>query len=170
MAEQRDSLGYRVAGPDGRFRPDRLFALGATTFFSANDGIHGFELWRTDGTAAGTVMVKDINPGPGDSVYSNPYFQNLNGTLFFSATDGTDGSELWRSNGTAAGTMMVTDIRPGSEGSDPRDLTVFNGTLFFNANDGRAAGAMGEQRDSRRHHARERRHQQPQRLLSLFPD
>ena len=33
--------------------------------FRANDGISGQELWKSDGTAGGTVMVKDINPGPG---------------------------------------------------------------------------------------------------------
>ena len=32
-------------------------------FFVANDGIHGNELWKTDGSESGTVLVKDINPG-----------------------------------------------------------------------------------------------------------
>ena len=37
-----------------------------TMYFVANDGIHGNELWKTDGTLSGTVMVKDINTGSGD--------------------------------------------------------------------------------------------------------
>ena len=44
------------------FAPDWLTNVGGTLFFSANDGTHGDELWKSDGTEAGTVMVKDINP------------------------------------------------------------------------------------------------------------
>jgi hypothetical protein len=49
-------------------------------------------LWRSDGTAAGTIMVKNINPS-GDSY---PVFLTAVGsTLYFRATDGTNGNELW---------------------------------------------------------------------------
>ena len=30
--------------------------------FHASDGVHGDELWITDGTATGTKLVRDINP------------------------------------------------------------------------------------------------------------
>ena len=43
--------------------PASLTNVGGTLFFSADDGTHGSELWKSDGTAAGTVLVKDINPG-----------------------------------------------------------------------------------------------------------
>ena len=43
--------------------PQYLTNVGGTLFFTANDGINGTELWKSDGTAAGTVLVKDINPG-----------------------------------------------------------------------------------------------------------
>ncbi len=39
--------------------------------FPANDGEHGFELWKSDGTAEGTIMVKDIYPGRGSSYSYN---------------------------------------------------------------------------------------------------
>ena len=57
--------------------------VGTTVFFTAIDGINGFELWKSDGTAAGTVMVKNINPGDYGSQPNN--LTNVNGTLFFSA-------------------------------------------------------------------------------------
>ena len=43
--------------------PANLTNVGGTLFFTANDGVNGTELWKSDGTAAGTVMVKDINAG-----------------------------------------------------------------------------------------------------------
>jgi ELWxxDGT repeat protein len=99
-------------------------------FFTADDGSHGDELWKSDGTAAGTTLVADINPGP---TGSNPAdLTNVNGTLFFSADDGVHGRELWESDGTAAGTILLTDLN-GSSGSNPNDLTVYNGKLFFAA-------------------------------------
>jgi len=42
--------------------PHGYFTIGSTTFFMASDSLHGKELWKTDGTAAGTMLVKDINP------------------------------------------------------------------------------------------------------------
>ena len=40
-----------------------LTNVNGTLFFAADDGTHGNELWKSDGTAAGTVLVKDINTG-----------------------------------------------------------------------------------------------------------
>jgi ELWxxDGT repeat protein len=59
----------------------------------ANDGTNGYELWKSDGTSAGTVLVKDINPGTNNSFPNS--FINLNNTLYFAADDGTNGKELW---------------------------------------------------------------------------
>src|SRR5947209_14392119 len=85
--------------------PLEMVVIGSTTYFWADDGTHGNEVWKTDGTAAGTSMVADINPGSGTS---SPYhLTNVNGTLFFTANDGVHGTELWKSDGTAAGTSMV---------------------------------------------------------------
>jgi ELWxxDGT repeat protein len=103
-------------------------------FFAAYDATHGGELWKSDGTAAGTVVVKDINPGSASSSPGN--LTNVNGTLFFAAVDATTGYELWKSDGTTAGTVRVKDIFPGSSNSIPSNLTNVNGALFFTADDG----------------------------------
>ncbi|MFP2913773.1 hypothetical protein ACLESD_54090, partial [Pyxidicoccus sp. 3LFB2] len=68
------------------------------------------ELWKSDGTEAGTVRVKDIVPGPSSS--SPQGLVVMNGALYFNAWDATTGSELWRSDGTEAGTVRVKDIYP----------------------------------------------------------
>ena len=111
--------------------PAYLTNANGTLFFSADDGTHADQLWRSRGGAAGTVMVKDI---PAGTVSSDPEsFTNVDGTAFFTANDGIHGRELWRSNGTGA--VLVKDIEPGPGGSYPTDLTNVNGTLFV-ADDG----------------------------------
>ena len=94
-------------GP-GSALQNSIVEVNGVAFFAANDGTHGFELWRSDGSPGGTQMVKDINPGGGSSYPVG--LTNVGGTLFFSANDSTHGYELWRSDGSAAGTQMVTDI------------------------------------------------------------
>src|SRR5947209_8369307 len=82
-------------------------AMNGALYFAATDLTHGTELWKTDGTAAGTVIVDDIDPG---TLGSNPTSLTVVGsTLFFAASDGVHGPELWESDGTTAGTVMVKD-------------------------------------------------------------
>ncbi|GBE72822.1 hypothetical protein myaer87_00490 [Microcystis aeruginosa NIES-87] len=115
--------------------PRYLTAVGNTLFFQAQDGVNGTGLWKSDGTAAGTVLVKDIRPGS----FSSSYPSNLTAvgnTLYFAAYDDVNGGGLWKSDGTAAGTVLVKDIRPSSSSSYLRNLTAVGNTLFFTADDG----------------------------------
>jgi ELWxxDGT repeat protein len=108
--------------------------VNGTVFFVANDGEHGFELWKSDGTAAGTRLVEDIRPGRGGSAPIQ--LTGVNGTLYFSASDGTHGYEPWKSDGTATGTKLVKDIKPGSGGSYSGGYSGVGGKLMFGADDG----------------------------------
>ncbi|HEU4470052.1 MAG TPA: ELWxxDGT repeat protein, partial [Flavisolibacter sp.] len=118
--------------PDNSPAPDvKPVAIGSTVYFVANDGINGFELWKTNGTAAGTSLVRDIFPGPDDSYPK--WLVEVNGILYFSANDGLHGVELWKSDGTAQGTVMVRNIVPSSTGSNPEYLINNNGILYFAA-------------------------------------
>ncbi len=86
-------------------------AMAGVLYFAATDPAHGEELWRSDGTAAGTWRVSDIRPGPaGSSPSSLTVFQ---GRLYFAADDGVRGWEPWSSDGTAAGTVPFADLCPG---------------------------------------------------------
>ena len=105
--------------------------IGGTLYYATNDITDGYELWRSDGTAAGTVMVKAFLPAS-----SLSDLISVNGALYFEANDGVHGTELWKTDGTAAGTVMVKDIWPGPGKSLPANLTNVNGTLYFSANDG----------------------------------
>ena len=111
-----------------------IVGVNNTLFFAADDGVRGLELWKSDGTASGTVLVKDVNSGASDSKPN--YFFNVNGTLFFFADNGVVGRELWKSNGTSSGTVLVKDINPGSDSSSGSSPAVFNGALYFSATDG----------------------------------
>jgi len=114
--------------------PTHMANVGGTLFFAAGDSAHGRELWKSDGTSAGTKRVRDVRPGTGSSNPSG--LTNVGGVLYFSANDGVHGRELWKSDGTLAGTKPVRDIRSGPKGSVPDNLTDVNGVLFFSANDG----------------------------------
>jgi ELWxxDGT repeat protein len=112
-----------------------LVTLSGNVYFAANDGVTGTELWKSNGTAAGTVRVKDINPGDNSG---NPTNLTLVGSyIYFSANDGDNGSELWRTDGTEAGTIMVADISPGLNSSSPSNFIAIGTTaVYFSANDG----------------------------------
>ena len=107
--------------------------VGDALFFSAQE-FRGRELWKSDGTAAGTVRVKDINLGPRDS--DPRELTAVADTLYFTADDGENGRELWKSDGTEIGTVLVRDIRPGRTTSQPNSLTAAGHRLFCSANDG----------------------------------
>ena len=115
----------------GFFLDDLFVEVNGRAFFTANDGLSGTELWTSDGTTDGTVMVKDIYPG---SEGSDPHsLTNVNGTLYFCASDGTNENALWKSDGTADGTVMVKDVWI-PEYSEY--LTNVNGTLYFSTFEG----------------------------------
>lgn len=120
-----------------------IVTIGATAYFSANDGVSGQELWKSDGTSEGTVRVKDIFPGDKGS---NPrYLTEFQGVLYFAASDRYNSTtfydnedvdvELWRSDGTEAGTYRVKELVPGESESRIGQPMNAGGTLFFAAAD-----------------------------------
>jgi ELWxxDGT repeat protein len=108
-----------------------LRALGDRVYFGAQDADHGFELWTSDGTVAGTRMVKDLRPNGDSEPRELTVFE---GQLYLTAA-GEDGYRvLWRTDGTGEGTVPVADLGTFHSGT-PSRLTVHDGRLWFFADD-----------------------------------
>ena len=101
---------------------------GYKAFFAATEDTHGEELWVTDGTVAGTFMVKDINPGASGSDIN--WMARFNDKVVFAANDGYNGMELWISDGTEDGTYMVKQIHEFGDGSNPKGFTQVSENQF----------------------------------------
>jgi ELWxxDGT repeat protein len=124
--------------------------LKGALFFEAQT-LDGYELWKSDGTKAGTRQVADINEGPGDSFPG--HFARLGKRILFHADDGERGRELWRTNGTPAGTKLVRNIAPGNLPSYPGDLLRFGDIILFRAhtpNTGEEGNQAGQEHRPRR--------------------
>jgi ELWxxDGT repeat protein len=113
----------------------RITMVANIAYFAASDGTTGSELWKSDGTAAGTVRIKDIYAGEGGSEPQNILMHSLS-LIYFTAYTPAYGRELWRTDGTEAGTVMVRDIMRIKGNSNPSNLTKVGSLLYFTANDG----------------------------------
>lgn len=101
---------------------NELIRFGDAVYFAADDGVHGLELWKTDGTADGTVLVRDVVPGSQSSHVGS--FAVLGDHLYFSAKGQTlDG--LWRTDGTDDGTVRVASM------TYPTHTTAAGDALYF---------------------------------------
>lgn len=120
---------YPNRGQNPSSNPQSLTPVGDLLFFVINDASHGAELWRSDGSSAGTFLVKDIYPGPPSSRPSQ--LTAINGRLFFQAEDGTYGLEMWVSDGTEEGTRLFADLNPGEGSSSPHEFVGLPPDHFY---------------------------------------
>jgi ELWxxDGT repeat protein len=122
--------------------PSQLAAINGKVYFVVDDGDHGLELWTSDGTTVGTVLVQDLYPG------AEPSDPSLNasscgrsscravtaGGFFFTARTGDTGRELWYCNGSSI--VQAGDPNPGSRSGVASDrLVLVNDEVFFAGND-----------------------------------
>lgn len=112
----------------------KLYPYNNQLIFAANDGISGKEIWKSDGTVAGTSLVKDIAPNSGSSISDFKMLTLNNGKFYFMANT-ANGYVLYESDGTMAGTNPLLPMQntPQLEGASGGDYFVFMG---FNASGG----------------------------------
>ena len=111
---------------------------GKVIFAAAVSGTTGKELYITDGTEAGTKLLKDINPG---TASSNPAkFTLLNGKLYFFANGGSNDAQIWETDGTAEGTKLSLRLNPGSTNFFLSEMIVKDNSLFVSAKLGVSPG------------------------------
>ena len=106
-------------------------------FIAADDGIHGYEPWITNGISNGTKLIKDIYKDTGSSLSLSAFsFVYSKQGLYFSANNNKTGNELWLSDATAGGTVQIANINPGKKSSNPLFMGVLKNHLLFSADDG----------------------------------
>ena len=105
--------------------------------FVANDGVHGYEYWSTDGTAAGTFFIGELSPSNPAATEDGATSRGavLGNRLFFIANDAATGFELWSTDGTPAGTNLFFDFAPGPNSGFPTGFRVAKDKMFFEADD-----------------------------------
>lgn len=114
--------------------PGELYAAADRIFMAAGDGVHGKELWISDGTDAGTHMLKDLVGGTASSGAYTPVV--IGDIAYFFADDGIHGNELWKSDGTPEGTSLVKDIQPGKNPFGGAPIANLHGDLLFRMDSG----------------------------------
>lgn len=97
-------------GNSAAFNDNSTIYYNGILFFSANDGIHGDELWIYENSEV--TLLKDINEGEAGSEIQNMYV--LNDKLIFTANTSAHGTEWWTSDGTSEGTQLLIDINSGN--------------------------------------------------------
>lgn len=149
-------LSQANGGPGQRYLTDPnqekpFDVVNNVAYFAGFARAAGEELWRSDGTTAGTYLTRDIltttldaNDAPSAFLGNDDSWlrsAEFNGKHYFGADDGIHGRELWATDGTATGTELVADLAPGGLASSPGEMVTCNGSLYFTGYSNAVPGA-----------------------------
>jgi len=110
--------------------PKGLKVFSGALYFMADDGTHGWELWRYSGSE---MTLLDISAGGPESSAYPKYFTAYKTNLYFQAYQPETGYELWRTDGTNV--QLVADHFPGPDSSYAENFAVFSDALYFRGSD-----------------------------------
>jgi ELWxxDGT repeat protein len=99
--------------------------------FMADEPSSGRELFTSDGTEIGTILLDEVQPGAEDGLSYSLFGAELDGHYYFAGDDGVHGEELWRTDGSSV--ELVRDLYLGPSDSFPNGFTVLQGELYFAA-------------------------------------
>ena len=124
-------------------------AVGSNLVFRSRNTSNGEELWRSNGTATGTIKFATISPSFQTQSLYRPTATIKGNTHYFVANDGVHGNEIWRTQGSLSSTYMVADLNPndhlfiqdGKE-NDIRSLYEFRDSLYVSAVDNTGSWAL----------------------------
>ena len=91
-----------------------------------NPSANLFELWGSDGTKAGTRLLKSLGAN-----YTT--LTSIDGVIYFAGSDAEHGTEIWTTDGTVDGTKLLVDLNPGPASSNPSQFTKVGNLVYFNA-------------------------------------
>ncbi|RKG88409.1 ELWxxDGT repeat protein [Corallococcus terminator] len=120
-----------------------------TAVMALEDHLTGWDLWRSDGTSAGTTLIQDLTPGMLSSIQGPTELTAVgNAAYFFTARSFLGRTGLWKTDGTTPGTLLLQEFEGSEDDSDKGRGTVLpfgSGVLFSFGNalwktDGTAAG------------------------------
>jgi len=114
--------------------PRYFISFNNEIFFSATDVANGREVWKTNGTTAGTTLFANINFGNGNS--DPDQYTVLGSNMIFVATNAVTGRELFITDGTAAGTAILKNINPSAGDANPTNLIKIGSEIYFSADNG----------------------------------
>jgi trimeric autotransporter adhesin len=117
--------GFNAGNPYSG-NPNNFASADGVVYFAASGGNETHEIWKTDGTVAGTTMIKDIYSGIQGYALTN--FITMSGNLYFTVYGGASGNELWKSDGTSAGTILLKAM---SGDNFTNHAAVMNSALYF---------------------------------------
>lgn len=104
-------------------------SMGGSLYLSGKASGTDREPYKSDGTAGGTTLLKDIAAGTAESVPN--YLTKVNTVVCFQANDGVYGTQIWKTDGTPTGTMMAYTTSDTITALSTVNMIAFNNYLLF---------------------------------------